>query len=281
MENREQQILSEIKSMMASIRSQLELLDAKMAELQQVVDPEVVDLSPIDIDIADASSAVPLAAQVFDVQEKPLAAESEDADEQPSVAEEPGSLPAVEPVTSMEIRQEIMTEDDLPAADVPAAAPEDDLPAAEDDDDLPSAEETMEIFVEDAPVMEIPSEEPIVPEVVAENISADGPMDGDDRPEGPQTVIDAMTDRQAWRTDMPGTPVRDIRSAISLNDRILFINYLFKEDPMAFQNTLSNINTMDTLEEVVEYVRNNYPGWDLESDVVYRFMMAVRRRIRQ
>lgn len=281
MENREQQILSEIKSMMASIRSQLELLDAKMAELQQVVDPEVVDLSPIDIDIADASSAVPLDAQVFDVQEKPLAAESEDADEQPSVAEEPGSLPAVEPVTSMEIRQEIMTEDDLPAADVPAAAPEDDLPAAEDDDDLPSAEETMEIFVEDAPVMEIPSEEPIVPEVVAENISADGPMDGDDRPEGPQTVIDAMTDRQAWRTDMPGTPVRDIRSAISLNDRILFINYLFKEDPMAFQNTLSNINTMDTLEEVVEYVRNNYPGWDLESDVVYRFMMAVRRRIRQ
>ena len=30
MENREQQILSEIKSMVASIRSQLEKLDAKM-----------------------------------------------------------------------------------------------------------------------------------------------------------------------------------------------------------------------------------------------------------
>ena len=40
MENREQQILSEIKSMMSSIRMQLEQLDAKMAELQQVVDPE-------------------------------------------------------------------------------------------------------------------------------------------------------------------------------------------------------------------------------------------------
>ena len=40
MENREQQILAEIKVMMGSIRTQLELLDAKMAELQQCVDPE-------------------------------------------------------------------------------------------------------------------------------------------------------------------------------------------------------------------------------------------------
>ena len=42
-----------------------------------------------------------------------------------------------------------------------------------------------------------------------------------------QAVIDVLEDRQAWRTDMPGAPVRDIRSAISLNDRVLFINRLF------------------------------------------------------
>ena len=55
MENREQQILSEIKAMMASIRSQLEILDAKMAELQQSVDPQEIDMSPIDLDLADFS----------------------------------------------------------------------------------------------------------------------------------------------------------------------------------------------------------------------------------
>ena len=53
MENREQQILSEIKTMMASIRIQLEKLDAKMAELQQVVDPEDLTAMPIDLEIDD------------------------------------------------------------------------------------------------------------------------------------------------------------------------------------------------------------------------------------
>jgi t-SNARE complex subunit (syntaxin) len=40
MENRQQQILSEIKEMMSSIRVQLEQLDAKMAELQYEVQVE-------------------------------------------------------------------------------------------------------------------------------------------------------------------------------------------------------------------------------------------------
>ena len=93
-------------------------------------------------------------------------------------------------------------------------------------------------------------------------------------------VIDAMTDRQAWRTDMPGTAVKDIRSAISLNDRILFINHLFGQDPLAFQDALTKINQMSSLDEVVEYVVSELPEWNLESDTVYRFMMAVRRKVR-
>ena len=92
-------------------------------------------------------------------------------------------------------------------------------------------------------------------------------------------VIDRMTTREAWRTDMPGSSVKDIRSAISLNDRILFINSLFDEDPMLFQSVLTKINSMAELDEVVEYLRAERPAWDMESAEVYRFMMAVRRRI--
>ena len=57
MENREQQILSEIKSMMGTIRAQLEMLDAKMAELQQCVDPEDFDNNPIELEIDDDTVA--------------------------------------------------------------------------------------------------------------------------------------------------------------------------------------------------------------------------------
>lgn len=79
---------------------------------------------------------------------------------------------------------------------------------------------------------------------------------------------------------MPGTAVKDIRSAISLNDRIIFINYLFNEDPMIFQDALNKINQMASFEEAVDYVVSEHSDWDLGSEVVYRFMMAVRRRLR-
>lgn len=95
-----------------------------------------------------------------------------------------------------------------------------------------------------------------------------------------ETIIDAMTEKQAWRTDMPGSPVRDVRLAISLHERVLFINHLFSEDPMAFQAAINRINASESLDMVVEYIKESFPDWNLDSDIVYRFMMAVRRKIR-
>ena len=95
---------------------------------------------------------------------------------------------------------------------------------------------------------------------------------------GDNLVIEG--NRQLWWTDMPGSPVRDIRSAISLNDRILYINTLFNEDPMIFQDAVNAINGMNSLREVVGYVKERFPQWNLDSETVYRFMMAARRRVR-
>ena len=69
MENKERQILSEIKDMMASIRSQLEVLDAKMAELQQVVDQEDADVVPIDLDLDDDLQVYPSAEDLTVAEE--------------------------------------------------------------------------------------------------------------------------------------------------------------------------------------------------------------------
>ena len=214
MENREQQILSEIKSMMASIRLQLEQLDAKMAELQQSVDPEGIEAEPIDIDLDETVA--------------------------PEVVAEP-------------VEQSIDFVDDLPVVETPVVeTPVVESPAVEDDDD------DLPFFTE--------------PEQVTVHAAANAVV----RP----VVIDAMTARQAWRTDMPGAPVKDIRSAISLNDRVIFINYLFNEDPMAFQEALTKINQMESLDQVVEFALTSHPEWDMDSEVVYRFMMAVRRRVK-
>ncbi len=223
MENREQQILSEIKDMMGTIRTQLELLDAKMAELQQCVDPEDFDNNPIELDIDDIEAAVQPDADVVE-DDLPF-------DDMPEPEPEPESEPTPEPESE----------------------PEPEKVEEDDDDDLPG------IFDQPVPVYEAAQTSPKVKPTVAEVMVAE---------------------MQAWRTDMPGTPVKDVRSAISLNDRIIFINYLFNEDPLAFQNAITQINTMATLDQVVEYVREQFPSWDMGSELVYRFMMAVRRRVK-
>ena len=239
MENREQQILSEIKSMMSSIRMQLEQLDAKMAELQQVVDPDDVSAIPIDLDIVE--NDVEEVQQVIGV-----------VDDLPFVDEpvaesvvEPVSEPVLEPVEAPV--EEILTETVVEPSPEPELVQQPQV--EEDDDDLP-------LFAEPKSIYEAAIESP----------------------KAKKAVIDVMTDKEAWRTDMVGTPVRDLLSAISLNDRVQFINVLFKGDPVVFQQTRAKINAMTTLDEVVDYVTTTF-DWDMSSPVVYRFMMAVRRKV--
>ena len=225
MENRQQQILAEIQAMMVAIRNELNLLDAKISEFQQLADMTGDELEPIDLD------PIELLEPVVDFAAEPEEPAEGESVEDLQIEEEP-----VQEVTEVE---EIVAED---------------LP---EDDDLPFFEE--EAVEEKVPVLPV-AEEP--------------------KAESRQAVIDAMAAKQAWRTDMPGTQVKDIRSAISLNDRILFINMLFDQDPMAFQEALTKINQMSSIDEVVEYIVAERPEWNLESETVYRFMMAVRRKIR-
>ncbi len=202
---------------MASIKSQVEELEIKIAEYEQSVDfqdvPEDCERKEADVEIVETELVADLDDDVMDI--------------------------------------ELETSDDLPFYD--------DLPVSE-----PDIEPQPEAQPEAQPE---PQPEP-QPELQTEPEVEDFPL----------PVIDAMTAKQPWRTDMPGSPVRDIRSAISLNDRILFINYLFNEDPMAFQEMLTQLNAMASFDEAAAYAIAVHPEWNLESDTVYRFMMALRRR---
>ncbi len=230
MENRQQQILSEIKEMMTSIRAQLEQLDAKMAELQYEVDPQSFTTEPIDLELDDfqfvPASEEPAAEMLADTLEEPV-----DVIFDEPVAEELEE-PVIEVVEEVEVIEEA-------------------------DDDLPFFDEPEE-------------EKAAAPAIVNDAVQA-----SIQRP----VVLDAMAAKQAWRTDMPGAPVRDIRSAISLNDRVLFIKRLFDEDPVNFQETLNALNQMGSLDEAVAYLTQSHPSWNLESELVYRFMMALRRKL--
>ncbi len=134
-----------------------------------------------------------------------------------------------------------------------------------------------EPVAEDAPVEDFPFPEPeVAPAPVPEPEPAPQPAP---KP-SPKAAIQESTDRYAWRKDMPGLAVRDIRSAIALNDRVLFINVLFQQDAVRFQSALNDLNGFETFPQAEDYLRTNYPQWNYDSEVVYRFMMAVRRKLR-
>ena len=267
MENRQQQILSEIQELMSSVRSQLEKLDAKMQEFQQMADPQGDMAMPIDIDIDESylneEVVVEADLDLPEIQDAEPEAVVEIVEE--SVAEEaPALVLDVEPEVEIE-----------PVVEVePEVEPE------------PEAEPEVEPVMEPEPVEEIAPLPEVFPE--PEDDDDDLPLFAEPEsifeaaqkaPKARKAVLDVMEDKQAWRTDIPGAPVKDILSAISLNDRVQFINVLFNGDPALFQQARSQINAMDTFDQAIEYVTSTY-NWDMGSQVVYHFMMAVRRKLR-
>ena len=320
MENREQQILSEIKALMSSVRLQLEQLDVKMAELQQIYDPQSVEVEEIDLgfdmpEVAFAAAGVAVEAvsnMVEDVEEESVE----------PVADEPVEDNQQETVSADEIPEEQPEDDvdDLPFFDTPESeeeaadeADESDVDEAEEaeetdadvaDSDVEETEEDDTLEVEETESkIEVLQDIDDLPELVPDDEVEESAQQQDmpeeeDLPlfaleeDAPVTlletaiaassksaVIDVMTAKQAWRTDMPGSPVKDIRAAIALVDRALFINKLFAEDAAAFMETINAVNQMSTLDEAVEYLASAHPSWNFESDIVYRFMMAIRRKV--
>ena len=167
--------------------------------------------------------------------------------------EETAPAPAEEPVPEVVEPLELDLEEDLPEPEPepePAPAPEPEPEPVPEPEPAPEPEPVPE--PEPAPEPE-PKPAPAVP-----------------RPE---------TERLPWRLDKPGLSVKNIRSGISLYDRALFIGTLFKEDYALYDKTISELNALSTLDEAVDYLLERFPDWNLKSDIVYNFMMAIRKKL--
>ena len=278
MKNNEQQILNEIRTMMASIRQQMELLDAKMAELQQITRSEDEVVAPIVLDIDAFDLPVEETPEALSVEGMPETLQAEEVSEDLPAEEISEEVPVEEVAEDLPVEEE--PSDDLPF-DLPV---EEDLPeeiileVPADPTPVVPADPTPVVPADPAPTVIAGSDRPT--DGIAEANAKESPAEEPAKPVVKEAIIDAMTEKQAWRTDMPGTQVKDVRLAISLHERVLFINHLFAENPMVFQATVNKVNASQSLDEVVEYIKETFPQWDLDSDLVYRFMMAVRRKIR-
>lgn len=251
------EIIEELRREIAEIKSRVAVLEDKLAALENdKADPvEHIDLEQENIlpDIAEiADIEVTVEAPVVEpaeeeVEVKPVAEDIEDMPEETVTSEEE--------TTEEPEAQEI---DDMPEADVQDNAGED-LPG-EDGGSLFGG------FGEVEPALAKTRSVKTVNDANSSRVH--------------KTIGESHTGTRAWLTDMPGPEVKDIRSAISLNDRVMFISSLFREDSMLFQDVVSKINAQTSIDKVVSYLEETFPEWNMDSELVYRFMMAVRRKIR-
>ena len=203
-------------------------------------------------------------ASLAEVKEKVRLLEEQLAQYQKLSEEEAAAPAAVEPLAEVDFTDmEIGEADDLP--EMPEPQPE---PVAEPEPVLEPEPEPVVLPEEPVSAPE-PEPEP-EPEPVPEPAPAQ---------EAAPEVPTVDTSRMPWRLDKPGMAVKNIRSGISLYDRALFIGTLFKEDYALYDKTIGELNALATFEEAVDYVVTRFPDWNYKSDIVYNFMMAIRRKL--
>lgn len=308
--SRIENIKAEISALESELKSLVPSSDLDEDFGTQTSEPIDITIPDIDMGIgldAPVLSVPAMAGEEADLKEEAVAA-AEDIQAVTAAEPEDQDIPEVTEAKGFPAMEDIPAKEDIPEAEDAG------LPAMEDIPEEPEATAAVEDIpaetgaepVEVAPVREMA--EPTEGTAQAEKTAPSAETEEDDlpffddvpaRPVRPvkkktssesgrkaivdsitadAAVMDVMAEKQAWRTDRAGSPVKNVISAISLNDRVLLINILFKEDPLLFQDTIAAFNSMSGFEEAVTYVKQHFPEWDLNSDPVYRLMMAVRRK---
>ncbi|MEM9389848.1 MAG: hypothetical protein AAGA02_05200 [Bacteroidota bacterium] len=72
--------------------------------------------------------------------------------------------------------------------------------------------------------------------------------------------------------------VESIRSSLSINQRFMFINMLFDGSEETFSNTLEDLERLNGFYDATNYLKENYPGWDYDSEEVLEFIEVLEKR---
>lgn len=280
---------------MAEIRESLDALNGKIAEIEiQLAELEgFMDFEEEDEAEEPAGGDEP-AASVEPVHElapepvlEPVSAQEPSSEQkpepepEPEQKSEPESAPAPEPVSEHAPSAEPVPEPEeiIPEPEEAVLEPEPAAAAAPEVAATPVPEMvldadmmTADIAAEIGGVVDVPEL------IIDQNVDIEGSINDVEAAKVKSSVNDVLNVDMAWKRDIPGSQVKNILSAISLNDRLLFIKHLFNDDPYTFQQTIVTFNGYESFDQAEAYVLKNFPNWKLESETVYRFMMAVRRK---
>jgi hypothetical protein len=97
---------------------------------------------------------------------------------------------------------------------------------------------------------------------------------------------DSLNDRlRSSQTELSDTlkdaPIKDLKKAIGINDRFLFISELFRGDEAMYERSIKTINGFSIFPEAEYWIRRELKlklAWDDKNPVVKQFDQLVRRR---
>ena len=263
------ELISDIYSKLEKVRLLLDGLTCEQVENSENVPEDSHSISEaVGAKRIDDESEMETVGEIIDLDDIPsfdLNLLEEITDEgTPSTSDkeiEPVLAPAAEPESDMELEDELEGEAELELEANLESEPESDMELEDELENETELEPEPEANPEPEPESE--SEPEPVPKIKEKEIP----------------IVDSFLNKYAWATDRPGSLVKDVRSAISLNDRVLFINSLFKGDAVRFQEVISLINASTDFNSLVTSLHKEFPKWNFKSEIIYRFMMAIRRKI--
>jgi hypothetical protein len=88
-------------------------------------------------------------------------------------------------------------------------------------------------------------------------------------------------DKMEVATALQSAPVRDLRKAVGINDRYLFVNELFRGDESMYERSMKTINGFSIFPEAQYWIERELKvkmGWDDQCEAVKLFDQLVRRR---
>jgi hypothetical protein len=100
--------------------------------------------------------------------------------------------------------------------------------------------------------------------------------------EGQPSLNDKLKQSKAELVEvLKETPIKDLRKAIGINDRFVFINDLFRGDEVMYERSIKTINSFNIYPEAEYWISRELKiklGWDNELPVVAQFDQLVKRR---
>lgn len=77
------------------------------------------------------------------------------------------------------------------------------------------------------------------------------------------------------------TPIKDLRKAVGINDRFVFINELFRGDESMYERSIKTINSFNIYAEAEYWISRELKiklGWNKDNPTALHFDQLVRRR---